>query len=113
MATSYRDVFRVLEFRAMWLAELQSVAGDQLARVALSVLVFHDTGSAALTGLTYALTFVPSLLGGVFLTGLADRFPRRELIFWIDVVRGCLVVLVAVRGLPFAALCTLVAGVSL
>jgi MFS family permease len=113
MATSYRDVFRVLEFRAMWLAELQSVAGDQLARVALSVLVFRDTGSAALTGLTYALTFVPSLLGGLFLTGLADRFPRRDLIFWIDVVRGCLVVLVAVQGLPFAALCGLVAGVSL
>lgn len=113
MATSYRDVFGVGEFRAMWLAELQSVAGDQLARVALSVLVFRDTGSAALTGLTYALTFVPSLLGGVFLTGLADRFPRRELIFWIDAVRGCLVVLVAIPGLPFAALCTLVAGVSL
>jgi predicted MFS family arabinose efflux permease len=113
MATSYRDVFRVPEFRAMWLAELQSVGGDQLARVALSVLVFSGTGSAALTGLTYALTFVPSLLGGIFLTGLADRFPRRELIFWIDLLRGCLVALVAIRGLPFAVLCVLVGIVSL
>lgn len=113
MGRSYRDVFSVLEFRAMWLAELQSVAGDQLARVALSVMVFNHTGSAALTGLTYALTFVPSLLGGVFLTGLADRFPRRELICWIDAFRGCLVVLVAVPGMPFVVLCVLVACVSL
>lgn len=112
-AVSYRDVFRVPEFRAMWLAELQSVAGDQLARVALSVLVFADTGSAALTGLTYALTFVPSLLGGLFLTGLADRFPRRDLILWIDGLRGCLILLVAIPAMPFWSLCVLVGIVSL
>ncbi len=112
-AVSYRDVFRVPEFRAMWLAELQSVAGDQLARVALSVLVFADTGSAALTGLTYALTFVPSLLGGIFLTGLADRFPRRDLILWIDGLRGCLILLVAIPAMPFWSLCVLVGIVSL
>ncbi|MFK4086392.1 MFS transporter [Kribbella sp. NPDC020789] len=112
-AVSYREVFRVPEFRAMWLAELQSVAGDQLARVALSVLVFADTGSAALTGLTYALTFVPSLLGGLFLTGLADRFPRRDLIMWIDGLRGCLILLVAVPAMPFWSLCVLVGIVSL
>jgi MFS family permease len=111
--TSYKEVFRVPEFRAMWLAELQSVAGDQLARVALSVLVFADTGSAALTGLTYALTFVPSLLGGIFLTGLADRFPRRELILWIDGLRGCLILLVAIPVMPFWLLCVLVGIVSL
>ncbi|MGW6276003.1 MFS transporter [Kribbella sp. NPDC055071] len=113
MAVGYREVFRVPEFRAMWLGELQSVAGDQLARVALSVLVFADTGSAALTGLTYALTFVPSLLGGIFLTGLADRFPRRELIFWIDALRGCLILLVALPVMPFWSLCVLVGIVSL
>jgi hypothetical protein len=44
--SSYRECFRIPEFRVMWLAELQSIAGDQLARVALSVLVFTDTGSA-------------------------------------------------------------------
>jgi predicted MFS family arabinose efflux permease len=97
----------------MWLAELQSVAGDQLARVALSVLVFNDTGSAALTGLTYALTFVPSLLGGIFLTGLADRFPRRELITAVDGLRGCLILLVAFPPMPFWLRCVLVSVVSL
>ena len=32
------SVLRIAEFRSMWAAELCSVAGDQLARVALSVL---------------------------------------------------------------------------
>ncbi|GAB2560666.1 MFS transporter [Kribbella endophytica] len=109
----YREVLGIREFRAMWLAELQSVCGDQLARVALSVLVFADTGSAALTGLTYALTFVPSLLGGIFLTGLADRFPRREVIAVVDALRGCLILLVAIPGMPFAVMCVLVGIVSL
>ena len=51
-----------------------SVAGDQLARVALTVLVYGRTGSAAWAAATYALTFLPALLGGVLLGGLADRY---------------------------------------
>ncbi|GAA1581431.1 MFS transporter [Kribbella sancticallisti] len=110
---SYREVFGVREFRAIWLAEGQSVVGDQLARVALSVLVFSDTGSAALTALAYALTFVPSLLGGIALTSLADRVPRRELMVWIDGLRGALILPVAIPGMPFWTCCVLVGVVSL
>ncbi|GAA1610711.1 MFS transporter [Kribbella sancticallisti] len=110
---SYREVFGVREFRAIWLAEGQSVVGDQLARVALSVLVFSDTGSAALTALAYALTFVPSLLGGIALTRLADRVPRRELMAWIDGLRGALILPVAIPATPFWTCCVLVGAVSL
>jgi hypothetical protein len=60
---TFGSVLAVPEFRAMWVAELFSVAGDQLARVALAILVFKRTDSATLTGLTYALTFVPSFFG--------------------------------------------------
>ena len=48
----WRDVFGHAEFRALFLAGVLSVAGDQLARVALSVLVFDRTDSAGLTALT-------------------------------------------------------------
>ena len=37
--------FRFREFRVLWTAEVVSVAGDQLARVALAVAVFGRTGS--------------------------------------------------------------------
>lgn len=95
---------RVREFRALWFAELLSVAGDQLARVALAVLVFDRTSSAALTALTYALTFVPSILGGFLLSGLADRFPRRAVLVVTDCVRAGLALLMAVPGLPLPVL---------
>ena len=37
------SVFAVGEFRALFFANLVSVIGDQLARVALAVLVFNRT----------------------------------------------------------------------
>jgi MFS family permease len=109
---TFRAVFAVREFRAMWAAEALSQAGDQLARVALAVLVYGRTESAALAGLTYALTLAPSFLGGVFLSGLADRFPRRAVMVAADLTRAVLISLVALPGMPFWILCVLVGLVS-
>ena len=103
---------RVREFRYLWTAELASVAGDQLARVALAVLVYAQTSSASLTALTYALTFVPAILGGLFLSGLADRFPRRGVIVVTDLVRALLAAAMAVPGVPLPVLWGLVAVLS-
>ncbi|SEF36541.1 Predicted arabinose efflux permease, MFS family [Amycolatopsis pretoriensis] len=102
-------VLAVAEFRAMWLAELLSICGDQLARVALAVLVYQRTSSAALTGLTYALTYVPSLLGGILLAGAGDRWPRRDVMVAADVARAALVGVIAIPGVPLWVLCVLVA----
>jgi MFS family permease len=109
---TFRSVFAVGEFRAMWAAEGLSQIGDQLARVGLAILVFRETNSAALTGLSYALTWAPSFLGGVFLSGLADRYPRREVMIVTDLIRAVLIGLVAVPSLPLPLLFVLVAGVS-
>jgi hypothetical protein len=38
------DAFRSRAFAVVFVAESQSIAGDQLARVALAVLVFRRTG---------------------------------------------------------------------
>jgi diguanylate cyclase (GGDEF)-like protein len=109
----FRDVLAVREFRALWAAELLSVAGDQLARVALAVLVYRQTSSAGWTALTYALTFMPALLGGVFLSGLADRYPRRELMVGADLVRAALAGLMALPALPLPLLLVLVFTLTL
>lgn len=102
------QVFRVPEFRAMWLADLISVAGDQLARVALAVLVYGRTGSAAWAAGAYALTFLPAVLGGVLLSGVADQFRRREVMFTCDLLRAVPVAVMAVPGLPLPVLYVLV-----
>ena len=104
----FRDVFAIREFRALWAAELLSVLGDQLARVALAVLVFDQTASASLTALTYALTYVPAMLGGVLLSGLADRYPRRDLMVITDLARAGVAAAMALPFLPLPALMGLV-----
>jgi len=108
------QVFRLPEFRALWVAELLSVVGDQLARVALAVLVFGRTGSAVWAAGVYALTFLPAILGGVLLAWVADRYRRREVMISADVLRALLVVAMATPGLPLWALsCLLVVVVLL
>ncbi len=95
-----REAFGVPEFRALWLAYAVSIAGDQLARIALSVLVYNRTSSAAWTALTYALTFLPDLVGGPLLAGLADRYPRRRVMVTTDLARGALVSVMAIPHQP-------------
>jgi MFS family permease len=104
---SFREVFAVGEFRALWFAELLSVVGDQLARVAISILVLERTGSAGLTALTYALTYLPDMVGGPLLSGLADRFPRRSVMVTADLLRAVLVAGMAVPGMPVAVIAVL------
>ena len=53
------------EFRALWLAQVLSVAGDQLARVALTLLVYDRTHSALLAAVTFAASVVPAFIGGL------------------------------------------------
>ncbi|MBB5982563.1 MFS transporter [Kribbella solani] len=101
------------EFRWLWFAQLGSVVGDQLARVALAVLVYDRTGSAGLSAVTYALTFLPDIAGGPLLSGLADRFPRRRLMIGCDVARAVLVAAMAIPGASLWVLCTLLVVVQL
>ncbi|MFE2757806.1 MFS transporter [Actinosynnema sp. NPDC059335] len=103
----YRRVFASVEYRALFVAHVVSTAGDQFARVALTVLVFRDTGSPAWAAITYALTFLPDLVGGPLLAGLADRYPRRAVMVCSDVLRAALVALMAVPALPWPAVCGL------
>jgi len=110
-AARYSDVFGLREFRALFVAQLLSVLGDQFARVALSVLVFDRTQSPGLTALAYALTYLPDLFAGPLLAGIADRYPRRTVMVATDLARAVLVALMALPGVPLPLLCALLVGV--
>ena len=103
---TYRDVFAVREFRALWFSEVLSVAGDRLALVAITLLVFYHTRSPLLTAMAYAAGYVPWVIGGLFLADVADRRPRRSVMVVCDVVR---MVLVAGMALPHVPIWVLVA----
>jgi MFS family permease len=102
-----REVFAVAEFRVLLVAQTQSRAGDQLARVALALLVFDRTSSAILTTLVYALTYLPPLLSAPWLAGLADRYPRRTVMVGTDLVRAGLVAMMAIPAVPLPAVAVL------
>jgi MFS family permease len=106
-------VLAVSEFRALWFAEAQSVFGDQLAKVALTILVFDRTDSALFAALVYALSYLSALAGGLGLSQLADRFPRRSLMVTCTVAQAVLVGLMAIPAMPIWVLCVLVLGVGL
>jgi MFS family permease len=110
---TFRDVFAVAEFRALWLAQLLSVAGDQLARVALTVLVYDQTRSAVLAAVTFVASIVPTFIGGVTLAWLADRYPRRRVMIACDLIRCGLVLIMAIHGMPIAAMVVLLFVVTL
>jgi hypothetical protein len=97
---TFIEVLRTGPFAVLYAAETQSTIGDQLARVALSVLVFQRTGSAAATALTYAATFLPAVLGGFALARIGDWLPRRAVMVGCDLLRAGLFAGMAVHGLP-------------
>ncbi|NUO59510.1 MAG: MFS transporter [Hamadaea sp.] len=103
-ASGYRAVFAVREFRAIFAAHLLSVLGGVFAEVALAVLVFRHTGSALLTALIFALGFMPYALGGVLLSGLADRLPARRLLVICDLLSAACMAMMALPWTPIAVL---------
>jgi len=110
---TFGSVFAVGEFRALWVGQVLSIVGDQLARVALTLLVYDRTGSALLAAVAFAASVVPIFIGGIFLAGLADRFPRRRVMIACDLSRLLLVLAMTVPRLPDAVLISLLFGVTL
>ena len=110
---TFRDVFAVREFRALWLSMVLSVAGDRLALVALTLLVYGRTRSPLLAAIVYAAGYLPWVIGGLFLADVADRRPRRTVMIFCDAVRAVLVAAMAVPGVPIAALVALLFAVTM
>jgi predicted MFS family arabinose efflux permease len=104
---SYRSVFAVSEFRALWVAYVLSAGGDRLALVAMTILVYARSKSPLLAAITFASGFVPYLLGGLFLSGLADRLPRRTVMVAADAARALLVSAMLAPRMPIGAMIAL------
>jgi predicted MFS family arabinose efflux permease len=102
MAT-YRELFAYREFRYLYGGQVLSYLGDQVAAVAVAVLVFDRTESALLSAIAYASSWLPGVLGGPILSTYADRLPRRAVLIGCDLARALLIALVALPGLPLWA----------
>jgi MFS family permease len=97
----YRELFRDAEFTGMYVADVLTMAGTYLSRLAVAVLVYARTSSVGLTALTFAISFAPYLFAPLLST-LADRLPRKHLLVAGDLVRALLVPVLLIPGVPLA-----------
>jgi MFS family permease len=103
----------VREFRALFSTLVLSSVGDELARVALTVLVYQRTSSPLLSALTFGIGYLPWLLGGPVLSAFADRLPRHRVLIASDALRAALIAAMALPGVPLPTLLVLLLLVSL
>lgn len=109
--TTFRQVLAVPVFRAVFLTRVLSIGADTLRMVALSILVFTATGSALLGALTFGISFLPQVVGGLVLGALPDLFRPRVLLVIGYALEAVAAVVLAV-GLPVWASLLLVAGIG-
>lgn len=86
---SHERAFRVLrhrDFRLFWAAELVSVLGTQIQRVAIIWQVYQLTGSAFQLGLLGLFRFLPVLVFGLAGGVIADQRDRRQTLLVTQVV---------------------------
>jgi MFS family permease len=110
---TFRDVFSHAEFRALYAANVLTWIGNYLAKVAVTALVFDKTESVALSAATFALSYLPWLVGGPFLAALAERHRYRAVMVSCDLVQMVLIAAVALISMPTAAIMVLLFLASL
>ena len=90
-----RGVFSSRSFRQYYAGQTLSLIGDGLRTLAVPLLVYHLTGSALSTGVSYICEFAPFALFGLIGGSLADRVDRRVLMIGADAVRCTIMALFA------------------
>ncbi|MFI5936949.1 MFS transporter [Actinoplanes sp. NPDC051494] len=97
---SYRDLFAVREYRAMYFSLLVNWVGDYLARAAIIVLVYQRTESVTLSAASFAISYLPWIVGGPVLAAVAERYPYRRVLIVADLARAVPIALIALPGIP-------------
>ena len=110
---TFSEVLRIGEYRALFFANELSLLGDQFAKIAIPFLVFSRTGSASLAAASFAVSFIPWIVGGPLLSAYADRLSRRTVMVACDMVRMLLVAAMLTPSVPVGALVGLLFAANL
>jgi MFS family permease len=110
---TFRDVFSVREYRAVYSSLLVNWVGDYLARAAITVLVYQQSRSVLLSAAAFAVSYLPWIIGGPLLSAVAERYPYRRVLIIADLFRMVLISLLLIPGLPIAVMLALLFLASL
>lgn len=110
------STLRQRNFALLWSAGLISLIGDWAFYAAMPIFVLDRTGSAALSGLVWAVIVLPGILIGPFAGVYVDRWDRRRIMLWGNlaqvVAASCLLIAGDSRGV-WVAMAVLLAQASL
>jgi MFS family permease len=96
---TFRDVFAVREYRAVYFSLVVNWIGDYLARAAILVLIYQETESVLLSAASFAVSYLPWIVGGPVLAALAERYPYRRVLIAADLARAVPIALIALPGM--------------
>ncbi len=84
-------IFRNRKFQVLLISEAISLIGDRILAVALVILVYDITGSAATVSVLMMLKAIPSLFLGSVAGAMVDRLNRKWVMVTSNLAQGALV----------------------
>ena len=105
---TFRDLFAIREYRALYLSLVTNWVGDYLARAAITVLVYEQSKSVLLSAAAFAVTFLPWVIGGTVLSALVERYPYRRVLIAADIYRMVLISLLLIPHMPIPVMLLIV-----
>jgi MFS family permease len=85
-------------FRALWTAEVVSLAGDWLTYIAASILTVEQGGGPFAVAFVLVAHTIPSALVAPWAGALADRFDRRSVLIGARIGQGLLAAAIVAAG---------------
>ncbi|GIJ24684.1 MFS transporter [Micromonospora lutea] len=110
---TFREVFGQREYRAVFAASTLTWVGDYVAKAAVTLLVYRETESVALSAAAFAVSYLPWLVGGPLLATIAERHRYRQVMVVCDLIRMALMLLVAIPGTPAPVILALLFATTL
>jgi len=101
------QLFRIPDYRRLWVAGALSGMTRWLEFIALGIFAYELTKSPPLVALLAVIRMAPYVLLGFFIGALADRFDRRLLLivtsFVLAIVTLCMTILTAIGNASYTA----------
>src|SRR5512140_271053 len=88
--------FQVRNYRLYYIGQIISTSGTFMQSVAQAWLVLQLTHSGTALGITSALQYVPILVLGPYGGVIADRFPKRAILYITQSISGVLALILGI-----------------
>ncbi|MFI9624747.1 MFS transporter [Streptomyces sp. NPDC052042] len=105
---TYRELFRVPQFRPLFALSAVHVAASTVSGPALGILVYSATASPLLAALSMFGSSLAQMIGATLLMSAADRLPPRAAMTGTALAFGAATAVLAVPGLPLPAVFTII-----